>query len=272
MPIDYNRYHEHGRTRVFGDVFERCRVRHVAAVLKRYPPARATRAMLDIGSGEGRYLPVWHALLPQAQIYALEYSALAVSRAAESHPFAEHIVGSGDELPLRSGTVDAVVSIEVIEHVERARQMLSEVRRVLRPGGWALISTPCGNAGSLEWWQNFVRGKVVRGVDDGVLFGWSEDPTHLRRYRSPEFRQICDSLGLATTRVFFRVHGLETVCSRIEHKVKGRINLERRSLALARGFENLLDGMSSMDWHLFKHMPFGSSMIALLQRSPGVTR
>lgn len=43
----------------------------------------------------------------------------------------------GGTLPLESGTFDAVISNAVLEHVEDVDQFVSEVSRVLRPGGWA---------------------------------------------------------------------------------------------------------------------------------------
>src|SRR5262245_38264090 len=112
MPIDYDAYHEHGRTRDFGDVYERSRVRQIAAIMRRFPHFVSSASLLDIGSGEGRYLPVWRRLLPHTRIVAMEYSALASSRASTRYPFAQHVVGSAEDVPVRSGSHDAVVSIE----------------------------------------------------------------------------------------------------------------------------------------------------------------
>ncbi len=46
------------------------------------------------------------------------------------------------DLPFKSGTFDAVVSFETIEHVHDGRKFLSEMRRVLSPGGTFICSTP----------------------------------------------------------------------------------------------------------------------------------
>ncbi len=45
-------------------------------------------------------------------------------------------------LPLASGSVDAFVSLETIEHLDADRTFLEEIVRVLRPGGIAVCSTP----------------------------------------------------------------------------------------------------------------------------------
>ncbi len=45
-------------------------------------------------------------------------------------------------VPLCSNAFDAIVCIHVLEHVEHDRQTMAELYRVLKPGGWALISAP----------------------------------------------------------------------------------------------------------------------------------
>jgi SAM-dependent methyltransferase len=44
--------------------------------------------------------------------------------------------------PLRSDSFDAVICTHVLEHVQEDRKAIREIWRVLRPGGWAIISVP----------------------------------------------------------------------------------------------------------------------------------
>jgi SAM-dependent methyltransferase len=46
------------------------------------------------------------------------------------------------DIPFEAESFDAVICSHVLEHVEDDRRALSEIRRVLRPGGWALLMTP----------------------------------------------------------------------------------------------------------------------------------
>lgn len=46
------------------------------------------------------------------------------------------------QLPLDADSVDAVVSFETLEHLEAQDQLLAEFRRVLRPDGFLLLSSP----------------------------------------------------------------------------------------------------------------------------------
>jgi SAM-dependent methyltransferase len=64
---------------------------------------------------------------------------------AKSHfvlPNLEFRLSDGQRLPLESESVDQVVSLETIEHVEDGAAFLVELARVLRPGGGLILSTP----------------------------------------------------------------------------------------------------------------------------------
>ncbi len=50
--------------------------------------------------------------------------------------------GSATEVPLPDNCVDAVVSLRHIEHLTDQVQMMAEIRRVLRPNGFLIISSP----------------------------------------------------------------------------------------------------------------------------------
>jgi SAM-dependent methyltransferase len=54
----------------------------------------------------------------------------------------EYNVGDGTALPVEDSSCDVFVSLETIEHIEDDRGHLSEINRVLRPGGLLLCSTP----------------------------------------------------------------------------------------------------------------------------------
>lgn len=100
--------------------------------------------ILDLGCGDGRHsallaaktravVGVDHQQLPlQYASLLLQNKNVALSR------------GDGARLPLRSGCFAGVVCLDVVEHLPQARvgQLLAEIRRVLKAGGWALISTP----------------------------------------------------------------------------------------------------------------------------------
>lgn len=53
-----------------------------------------------------------------------------------------YLKGSVLDLPLRSGSIDSIVCTEVLEHVDEPMQALAEFRRVMKSGGFILVTTP----------------------------------------------------------------------------------------------------------------------------------
>jgi len=75
------------------------------------------------------------------------------THAYSGHHGATFVVADMVDLPYGSGSFDAVVSVEAIEHTKEPARALREFRRVLRPGGTLFITTPQGS----EWkpWSPF---------------------------------------------------------------------------------------------------------------------
>lgn len=59
----------------------------------------------------------------------------------DGRPHAQHPVDIS-EIPFESDSFDAIICIHVLEHVDKDRKAIAELFRVLKPGGWALISAP----------------------------------------------------------------------------------------------------------------------------------
>lgn len=55
------------------------------------------------------------------------------------------IFGRGEQLPFQNETFDAVLLIEVIEHIVPDRETIMEIKRVLRRGGVLVLTTPNGD-------------------------------------------------------------------------------------------------------------------------------
>lgn len=66
------------------------------------------------------------------------------------------IVGHGSRLPFRNGTVDLVIAQEVLEHVADFPSLVSEIHRVLKPGGIFYCQVPFQigfHPGPADYWR-----------------------------------------------------------------------------------------------------------------------
>ena len=52
------------------------------------------------------------------------------------------VIATGEQLPFSSGCFDVVICTQVLEYVPEPEKMLSEIHRVLRPGGTLMLSAP----------------------------------------------------------------------------------------------------------------------------------
>ena len=94
---------------------------------------------LDLGCGDGRL----SALLDAAELTLADVSDVALQRAARRLPAASAVSLTPDAaLPFPDNRFDLVLCAETIEHVRDVQLLLSEARRVLRPGGRLAMTTP----------------------------------------------------------------------------------------------------------------------------------
>lgn len=150
----------------------------------------ATHTVLDLGCGNGRH--TYEALKRGASVVSLDLDpeplaqvgalVAAMRLEGEIAPSARWlgVVGDALSLPFERGTFDRVIASEVLEHIVEDEAAMTEMARVLKPGGRAAVSVP-------RWWPEIVC--------------WALSPEyrtkpggHVRIYR---FRQLVERLGVA---------------------------------------------------------------------------
>lgn len=100
------------------------------------------KIVLDIATGEGYGSEMISRTAKH--VYGVDIDEASVKHAQgkyKTHNL-EYLVGSCTEIPLTDNSVDVVVSFETIEHITDHDRMMSEVKRVLRPNGTLIISSP----------------------------------------------------------------------------------------------------------------------------------
>jgi len=145
----------------------------------------AGQRVLDLGCGEAHFA----AELAQAgaEVVGADVAEHALRRARARHPQLElTLLPAQGPWPLADASFDAVWAGEVIEHVADTAAWMSELRRVLRPGGRLLLSTPANAPPSL-----------LRAALSPRAFAARFDPLgeHLRFYSARTLRALLSDLG-----------------------------------------------------------------------------
>ena len=114
--------------------------RRLETLLRSLPLAEGTR-VLDVGCGSGWFAS--ECAQAGARVWALDLSRKGVEEARDRYP-AAGLFHLGDiyRLGFAVASFDIVLLSEVLEHLEDLDGALSEVSRVLRPGGQLLVSVP----------------------------------------------------------------------------------------------------------------------------------
>jgi len=102
------------------------------------------KTVLDVGCGDGALTYLF--CKKQANVVGADVEELGLKFAKEflsSHGYhPQLILTSAYNIPLEDNSVDCVVASDVIEHVQEPDRLLEEAKRILKPGGKIVISTP----------------------------------------------------------------------------------------------------------------------------------
>ncbi|MCJ7424434.1 class I SAM-dependent methyltransferase [Candidatus Bathyarchaeota archaeon] len=131
--------------------------------------------MLDIGCGDGKFIFALHKrkfLENAEEIVGVDASQDRIDRLRTNLPFAKGIAADASNLKQPDASFDLVICTQVIEHVENARALVTEIRRLLKHEGFAYVTSVVKK----RW------GVYVYFRDGSVRL----DPTHVREYSSKE--------------------------------------------------------------------------------------
>src|SRR5919108_4856395 len=108
----------------------------------RWLPADAVR-VLDVGCAFGYGSVAIQARGPAGRVVVgVERDAEHLERGRELYPWLTILEGDAASLPVAGGCADAVVLLDVIEHLGDPEPAVAEAHRALRPGGVLVVSVP----------------------------------------------------------------------------------------------------------------------------------
>src|SRR3989442_342878 len=109
------------------------------------PPQRFNTWPLarDLSATSRRRLEVGAGLCPRLPIPGtcfIEISRPALSQVARHGGIAAH--ATAESLPYQNAVFDLVMAMDIVEHLDDDEPVFAELARVLRPGGWLVLSSP----------------------------------------------------------------------------------------------------------------------------------
>lgn len=210
--------------------------------------ATDARRVLDVGSADGPSV-AW-----------LEASERKVSLDIDPRGLdAGGICGSVTNLPFASESFDLVSAFDVVEHCDPEADALSEIHRVLRPGGIMLMSVP-----AYQWaWTSF-----------------DVDNRHFRRYTKKRAKSAVEAAGftvLRSTYLFsatFPLFAISRLGQRLAESRRTTSESSDNQLPslpeVGATTERALLGLTGVDQRMLRRtdLPFGSSVVVAAQRPP----
>ncbi len=154
------------------------------------PRAGMKLNLVDVGCGTGANLPMLRRAVGEGSaVFGFDFSPLALQWAREQTEWAPSSLaalslsqGDAMQMPLRDNCADCVTMLDVLEHLPDDARALSEVERILKPGGVLLLSVPAYQ----HLWS----------AHDEALH-------HFRRYERAQLRQVLRGAGLKIEKLSF---------------------------------------------------------------------
>jgi len=212
-------------------------------LLKKYAPVPKPE-ILDLGCGTGvvlRELTSW------AKPTGFDMSDLALGYCRQRDQ-RRLVRGDGEKLPFQDQAFDAIVGLDIFEHIKDDEAAFAESFRTLRPGGILVLSVPAF--------------RFLWGPHDVALH-------HHRRYRSSEIRSRLAAAGFEPVRVGYSVFFLFPIVVLWRIFEKRKKGPAKASLVKVPEWGNrFLVGIQNLEAALIERfdLPWGSSVIAVARR------
>lgn len=123
------------------------------------------KAILDVGTGIGN---LWKYVPKTALGFALDPSLVGVSKAGQRFPWLTVSVSIAEHLPYEDEFLDVVIAADTLEHTFSPIDALSEIRRVLRPGGTFNLSLPIPDSLRKWGWNQLAHERFNPGLFIGL--------------------------------------------------------------------------------------------------------
>jgi len=153
-------------------------------------------SVLEVGCGAGMFALAIKKHLPALSVCGCDIDERAINLAKERETRVDFRFGDVYKLPYESASFDAVVSFDVLEHLEEPNKALDEVRRVLKAGGLFHLYVPC-------------EGDVytIYGIFKRLgIIPKRKYAGHIQQYEQASLRNLLEEKGFRVQRIRFSSH------------------------------------------------------------------
>ena len=171
------------------------------------PVANAADAMrrmraVDVACGPGTFTLAFAPHVAQMTGLDITAAILRARAAAEREGLSqiEWLLGNAEKLPWEAASFDLVTTAYSLHHIGDAARAVSEMARVLRPGGWLAlvdICVPDAAEGARNGAAESVR-EFDADVNNAIEI--ARDASHVRTFRPAELRALAERAGLRVKR------------------------------------------------------------------------
>jgi SAM-dependent methyltransferase len=211
-------------------------------LLRRY--VKAQPRILDLGCGTGiisREMGEW------ADVVSLDMSPIAL-KFCQGRGLTQLVRADGTALPLAGERADALIGLDIFEHIDDHVKAFQETYRVLEPGGLLVLSVP-----AFKW---------LWGPHDVALM-------HFRRYTKPEVDARLREVGFEIVKSSYSVFFLFPIVAIIRFFEKRKKGEPKASLAPLPGWVNsvLIRIQAAEAWFIHRvNLPWGSSVVVVARK------
>lgn len=142
-------------------------------------------------------------------------------------------------LPFAESSFDVVICSEVLEHIEDSRSAVSELVRVLKPGGGLIVTVP-------RFWPERICWAISSSYHQ-------EPGGHIRIFKKHELLELLEAAGVQCRQIVYR-HGLHTPY----WWLKCMVGHKNETFPLVRAYRKFLE------WDIVRHPPLTAWMDRIL--------
>jgi len=151
-------------------------------------------SIIEVGVGEGQILEICLNFFPDASFHAVDIAEGILNVAIENlSDYSNQInfeLQDIQSLPYKDNSYDLVTCCEVLEHVDDPELGIKELYRILKKGGYGVLSVPNEPIWRLS---NMLRGSYLKD------FG--NTPGHINHWSSKEFKQVIMDNGFEVIKI-----------------------------------------------------------------------